>query len=347
MALWKKSLGMGYVTSNDKATITETGAILLGENFACDGFEKNRPVGLVTHAHEDNTAWLESGLYWHRAIIATPQTRDLLVAQRGDWLDIRKYLIPLKYETPYRIGEEGEEVTLYPTKHMLGSAQVLVRNREGRRYLYTGDFYVPQTPVIETDVLVVDSTYGSPDNVRKYTREEASKGLIELVRKGLVQEPVWISAHFGKLQETINLLAEAGIKVPFLIDTVEDMRGARIYQKYEKNMGNCLYRVEGRELLRKGEPCVVFTRHGKVSSEIEKLFHIHTSGWAEFDGAVLRRGEKSYRVALSDHADFKETLEHIRKVNPELVITDNTRGSGDSLAEAVREKLGIKAIKMP
>ena len=331
--------------SDEQVAITATGAILLGENFACGGFEKNRPVGLVTHAHEDHTTWLESGLYWHRAIIATPQTRDLLVARRGDWLDIRKHLIPLKYETPYRIGEE--EVTLYPTKHMLGSAQVLVRNREGRRYLYTSDFYVPQTPVIETDVLVVDSTYGSPDNVRKYTREQALKGLIELVRKGLAQGPVRISAHFGKLQESINSLAEAGIKVPFLIDTVEDLRGVRVYQKYEKNMRDCRYRVEGRELLRRGEPCVVFTGHGKVSSEIEKLFHIHASGWAEFDGAVLRTGEKSYRVALSDHADFKETLEHIKKINPELVITDNWRGSGESLAEAVREKLGIKAMKMP
>lgn len=333
------------MTSNEQVAITATGAILLGENFACDGFEKNRLVGLVTHAHEDHTAWLESGLYWYRTIIATPQTRDLLVARRGDWLDIRKYLIPLKYETPYKI--EEEEVTLYPTKHILGSAQVLVRNREGRRYLYTSDFYVPQTPVIETDVLVVDSTYGSPDNVRKYMREEASKGLIELVRKGLAQGAVWISAHFGKLQETINLLAEAGTTVPFLIDTVEDMRGVRVYQKYEKNMGDCLYRVEGRELLRKGEPCVVFTRLGKVSPEIEKLFHIHTSGWAEFDGAVLRTDEKSYRVALSDHADFKETLEHIKKINPELVITDNWRGPGEDLAEAIKERLGIKAMKMP
>lgn len=345
MALWKKSLGMGYVTSNDKATITETGAILLGENFACDGLQKNRPLGVITHAHEDDhTAWLESGLYWFRTILATPQTRDLLVARMGDWLDVRRHLTPLKYETPYQIGEE--KLTLYPSKHILGSAQVLVENSEGKKYLYTGDFFVPHTPAIKTNVLVVDATYGHPDNIRRYTSREASESLIKLVRMGLKEGPVWISAHFGKLQETINLLAEAHVEVPFLIDTVEDFRGVRVYQKHEKNMGNSLLRVEGRELLRKAEPCIVFAKPGKIPPEARK-FCIHVSGWAEFDGAVFKMGEKLYRVSLSDHADFRETLEHIKEINPELVITDNLRGPGMALAEAIKERLGIEAMTMP
>jgi len=327
------------------ATINEKGAVLLGKNFACDGLQKGRSVGVVTHAHADHTAWLESGLYWYPTILATPSTRDLLIAREGDWLEFRRYLKSLEYETPFQI--EEEKLTLYPSRHILGSAQVLVEDYERKKYLYTSDFFVPHTPVIETDVLIVDSTYGHPNCVRKYSREEASKAIIELVRKGLKMGPVWISAHFGKLQETMNLLAEERIEVSFLVDTLEDFRGARVYQKYGKNMGNLMLRVEGRELLKKAEPCVVFTKPGKIPPKAKEFPRILVSGWAEFDGAVSRFNENHYRVALSDHADFKETLEYIKRINPQLVITDNSRGPGEALAEAIVERLGIKAIAIP
>jgi hypothetical protein len=59
---------------------------------------------------------------------------------------------------------------------------------------------------------------------------------------------------------------------------------------------------------------------------------------------VMEYSERSFSVALSNHADFDGTLEYIRATGARYVVTDNTRGGhGVELAQEVTRRLGIPA----
>ena len=62
------------------------------------------------------------------------------------------------------------------------------------------------------------------------------------------------------------------------------------------------------------------------------------------DDPVLEYTDRSYRVALSNHADFNGTLEYVEATGAKFVVTDNTRGGHPlELALAIRARLGIEA----
>ena len=59
---------------------------------------------------------------------------------------------------------------------------------------------------------------------------------------------------------------------------------------------------------------------------------------------VVVYSANSYRVALSAHATFSETLRYIEQTSASVVIADNSRGNhAYDLAIAVRERLNIEA----
>jgi Cft2 family RNA processing exonuclease len=59
---------------------------------------------------------------------------------------------------------------------------------------------------------------------------------------------------------------------------------------------------------------------------------------------VLEYSEASFRVAMSDHADFPGTLEYVKATGAQYVVTDNTRaGHAVLLAQEIQRRLGIRA----
>jgi hypothetical protein len=59
---------------------------------------------------------------------------------------------------------------------------------------------------------------------------------------------------------------------------------------------------------------------------------------------VLERHERSFRVALSDHADFVGTLEYVKSTGAKEVVVDNTRGGyAVDLSREIKSLLGINA----
>ena len=59
---------------------------------------------------------------------------------------------------------------------------------------------------------------------------------------------------------------------------------------------------------------------------------------------LISFSENSFSVALSNHADFLETLKYIEATGAKTVITDNTRNHGIELANTINERLpGIEA----
>ena len=63
---------------------------------------------------------------------------------------------------------EDEKITLIKADHILGACQVLVEDAGGIRIVWTGDFKLDGTPVVNCDVLVVEATYGSPSCRRNF-----------------------------------------------------------------------------------------------------------------------------------------------------------------------------------
>ncbi|OYT51959.1 MAG: hypothetical protein B6U76_10410 [Desulfurococcales archaeon ex4484_217_2] len=71
------------------------------------------------------------------------------------------------------------------------------------------------------------------------------------------------------------------------------------------------------------------------------------TGW-EFKEPLRRLNNKTYIVALSDHADFEQLLEYVEESKPKVVVTDASReGSAHILAREIRKRLSIPAIALP
>lgn len=331
-----------------KASITRQGAVLLGKYVVCDGFDWDREVCIITHIHADHTAHFETSLGYYDLILCSPETKELLITLEGDWLRLRRNLIPLPYESAYAYKEES--LTLYPARHILGSAQVLVENQDGVRILYTGDFDFPNTRPVEADILVVDATFGDPSQVAKHSRPEIIDRLVSLVTKELVTSSVCILAHRGKLQQVMNILTEAGIRIPFLCEQ-DIFEMCVTYQNCGIKIGNVLSLKDNaaQECISGGKRHITLHLLGRKLELLPPIHYtkIRVSRWGTTE-SFYRIANDYYVVALSDHADFIGSLEYVRACKPKLVITDNHRaGSADSLAQAIRDGLNIEAKAMP
>mgnify|MGYP000524705828 CR=1 FL=1 len=326
--------------------ITHQGTILLGGYTVCDGFEfgVGGEVAVYTHAHQDHLKGFESSILGCSWILLTEATRDLLIAMKGDYLKLRKHIVSLDYGEEFTY--KNETIILYPAGHMIGSAQVLVE-KDGFNLFYTSDFILERTENVHADVVVIDATYGKPELVRNYTRNEAIRALINVVEEGLSKGPVWIASYLSKRYEVMRILIEHGIEVPFYI-TYRDFKMAPIYEKYLGYIGELRPVNNLSECLRLTNPCIIFCAARDLPMRND-TFKIRLTGWGTFNNPVRKLDEEYYVIGLSNHADFKDLLRFIAKCKPKLVIPDDHRspGHGLSLAKAVVNRLNIPAIPMP
>ncbi len=328
-----------------KAAITRRGAILLGENVACDAFEETRPFRVVTHAHADHTVGLRQSLRKCGKVLMTEATRDMLEVMGEPLSKANGNVQTLPYNRSFQIGSES--LTLCRADHILGAAQVLVEDEVGTRIVYTGDFRIDETPVLDSDVLVMESTYGNP-YCRRPFKKDVNSLLVSLVEKGLKHGSVYVFGFHGKLQEVMQILREARIKVPFVapekvfnVSQVSEQHGMRIGTLYPSEG------KEGREMLENNSCCVAFYHTGARSKVGLGSFRIFVSGW-EFGSPCRRTGEREYVVALSDHSDFNGLIEYVRRSKPRFVITDNYRdGHAEVFVKELRRRFMISAMALP
>ncbi|MFQ5758471.1 MAG: MBL fold metallo-hydrolase [Candidatus Bathyarchaeia archaeon] len=329
-----------------KAAVTKRGAVLLGKYVACDGFDETRPLRVITHAHSDHLLGLRTSLKRCEGVIMTPATRDLINVLKNPFSLVGENVRTLEYEETFEY--EIEEVTLHYSDHILGAAQVLVEDEEGTRILYSGDFRIPYTPIIQADVLVIEATYGNPYRVRPF-QSEVKNVLISLVEEAVKQGPVYLFGYHGKIQEVMQILHEARVGVPFIAPE-KVFRVSRVCEKYGMRFGRHLLlssSEEAQSMLKNGDSFLAFfhlASRGRVNSD---AFRIYVSGW-EFRSPCHEIGENEYRVALSAHSDFYGLLRYVEGSRPKMVITDNHR-SGDAvaLAKEIERRLKIPAKPLP
>jgi putative mRNA 3-end processing factor len=338
---------MGGICLTAKASVSERGAVLLGDSVACDAFDEARPLRVVTHAHADHLVGLRQSLRSGKKVLMTRATRDLVDVMNGQHALTNGHVEMLDYGETVACGDE--RVTLVKADHILGAAQVLVEDAKGSRVAYTGDFKLDGTePLLDCDVLVVEATYGSPSFTRSF-EVDVKELLVSMVEKRLRHGVVYVFGYHGKLQEIMQILHRADVSVPFVMPE-RVFRVSKVCEAHGMQLG-CLAlstEKEGRELLDENLPCVAFYHmNARGSVGLVGSSRICVSGW-EFRSPCRQIGEREHLVALSDHSDFNGLIEYVRRCKPKRVVTDNYRvRHGVTLAREIGKRLGIPAVAMP
>jgi putative mRNA 3-end processing factor len=328
-----------------KASITDKGAVLLGKYVACDAFDETKPLRVVTHAHADHMMGLRQSLRTCEKVLMTKATKDLIDVMRGSLFLMGGFVETIDYGKTTHF--EDERITFFKADHILGAAQVLVEDAEGKRLVYTGDFKIEDTPVLDADILVMEATYGSP-SCRRPFEAEVKNLLISLVEEGLKHGTVYVFGFHGKLQEVMQILHDAKVRVPFIAPE-RVFQISKVCETHGMRLGRLIPSVnaEAREFMERNSPSVVFYHMNSRGMVSQGGFHIYVSGW-EFDTPCRQINKNEYVVALSDHSDFNGLMEYVRQSKPGYVITDNYRiGYAETLAKHIRRRLGIPSLPLP
>lgn len=287
---------------------------MLGTFFQCDPDlricdseiyldpRESRELGIISHGHADHIGR-------HRHFVATPATAAFLRLRQGE--DLKGTELPYGIVHPF-----GRwSVSLHPAGHILGSAMVRVTDGD-TTLLYTGDaklsgsFTAEPAEVPECDVLITESTYGSPE-WKFPPREQLKHELLELCSQiaSRGRTPVLLAYSLGKAQEVMAMLSGSEFRV-LVHPTVA--RLASIYERCGVNLGS--WEVWGAQQTLFGPRSASSTR-GRVviipphmTTEIRRVPRGETvslSGWA------LHKTWKrtDHALPLSDHCDFDELID--------------------------------------
>ena len=343
------------------AKIKQDGSILLGNNTVCDGADSAREIGVFTHIHRDHTELFNKAMHECSQIFVSLPTLDLLAALDQDFPSTvstecyfkGRHIHPLNFDTPIvpKIDNTyGDKITLFASKHILGSSQVLVETTDGTRIVYTGDFGPDVTP-IPCDILVIDSTHGDPMFNTVVDRASLERRLAECVdeeiRKG---KSIMIRAHRGRLQYIMHLLSnEIPRQTKFLCHPT-DIKLINVYEKYGMPIRGCINFKSwiGEDIHDSNTQYVEFRSHGQGEHPLEntdKMTVFSMGGRYLGGGTVIRHNPScDYSLEFMDHANYDSIIEYVRKADPKYVVTDHVRGKqGEKLARDLNAR-GFKTI---
>jgi putative mRNA 3-end processing factor len=232
--------------------------------------------------------------------------------------------------------------------HIPGSVQVVYERDDGVRVVYTGDFKKPsiKTPVIDSDILIIDAVYGRPDYVRPFDND-VEHILNSFIEKLLKMGPVHVYAYYGKIHEVMLMLRENDIVAPFILPPTHytmtryaEGSGLRINDYLP------LTSSEAEEIIR-DKYYIYFNHYSNHFNEqylnSSNPYRIVLSGW-EFNKPIRRLSNRKWLIAFSDHSDFNGLLEYVKYSNPSKLIVNRRRSNGAyEFAKYVEEELNIKA----
>jgi putative mRNA 3-end processing factor len=321
--------------------VAASGAVLLGKSVVCDGFQRDRAIRVQTHVHDDHMADFESSKGF-QDLYMSEATRKLLISEFNADLDVRDNIITLLHGAPAEC--PGGRITLLSSGHMLGAVQVCLETSDGLRLGYSGDFHWPLDDVMKVEELVVDSTYGSEGSVRAYSQEEAETRFLDLVLRQLKKGSVHVKAHRGTVQRALQILS-GNIDLPLLASD-RLCNEVAVYQQFGCAVCN-IASISSPP----GKAALNGTRYVRFYSKGDRNPVDATGGCTivlsafmnKTEDPVIEYTERSYSVALSNHADFEGTLAYVAATGAKRVITDNTRGRGVDLALSIQHRLGIEA----
>ena len=318
--------------------VLATGAVCLGSKVVCDGFAEGYPFRVQTHIHDDHMGDFDKSKGF-QDFLMSPETYALLVAERNADLEFRDNIHQVD-RGDERVLNDGSKLSLFPSNHMLGSRQVALELPGGLRVGYSSDFGWPLNEVIQVDELVVDSTYGSPTSVRRYTQEEAEECLVNLVCERLRHGSVHVKAHRGTIERVLHVLG-GNVGVPILASG-RLIREVKVYQNHGFAIGDlhALGSDAGQSAMKGRSYLRLYSKGDGFGNEPIVGTSVTCSAYmANTDDPLMTYSDRAYKVALSNHADFHDTLAYVEATGAKKVVTDNTRNHGVELAIAINERL--------
>ncbi len=283
-------------------------------------------VNLISHGHSDHLPSRCHG----KSVVMSEATQALLRLRKRATADILDH----------------QSVRLLDAGHVIGSHMFLLE--DDYRLLYTGDFCTKEkffskgAQPVDTDVLIIESTFGSKEYVFPATDKVAADLNRYITSRLEKDESVVVLAYpFGKAQELTHMLADHAPFVDPGIYKINEALGNLGYPFQHRHFD--ALNVQGAE-----DPFVLITTGYRsipsvAKSTTTKVRTIAVSGWAVNGGFKYYRGVDE-AFALSDHADFRDLTKFVDQCNPEVVFT--CHGFANRFAHTIRELLGIEAIAL-
>lgn len=295
-----------------------------------------RPVAraIITHGHSDHA---RSG---HTKVIATPDTLAIMACRYGEAFS--EHRVELPYRQRMHVGETS--VTLYPSGHIFGAAQVLIEHGNARLvisgdYKRTADLTADNFEPVRCDVFVTEATFGLPVFSHPDPQEEIEKLLTSLTVFSKSCHAVGCYP-LGKCQRVISELRRAGYDKPIYLHGAL-AKFTELYEERGIRLGP-VERVtkENRKSLA-GEIvlCPPSQLTDRWSRSLPDVIPAAASGWMQ-----IRARAKQQRVELplviSDHCDWHELIETIHETGAGEVWV--THGRDDAVVHYCG-KAGFKA----
>jgi DNA ligase-1 len=286
----------------------------------------------ISHAHSDHTAP-------HREVIVSKPTSKLMFARTGGVR--QEHVLRFGETATYEWNGAGFNITLFPAGHIFGSAMSLIE-AGGQSLLYTGDFKLRPSLSAElceprhADILIMETTYGRP-NYQFPPTEAVFQSILRFCNEALDNEetPVLLGYSLGKSQELLRSLADAGLPI-MLHGAVHKL--TKIYEQF----GQAFPPYELYEAGTARGKVLICPPHVTNSAMLRKLGKIRTAiltGWA-VDPNCRYRYQCDAAFPVSDHADFPDLVEMVKRVQPKKVYT--LHGFAADFAQTLRD-LGYDA----
>jgi len=285
----------------------------------------------VTHAHYDHA----KGLHFpDQTKFSTKETRELVTAVGR--VNVKRWN---QVECGQGVKIDDLEIKAHNAGHILGSVQYEVTSPEGS-LVYTGDFNFTDTWTMKAaeaspcDVLVVESTFGSPGFVfpsKELISAEAVQWAVESIKGG--RTPVFQADSMGNAQELIRIF-----NTLTTLPVVTHPSVTRVNEVYEFH-GYTLNYIDlgSEERFQHLDKHVLIVPKRLNLPEDQKFNVAYASGWA----LHLRDERKPF--LLSDHADFPQLLRFVEEIRPRLVLTCHGGRFNETFARYVSKELQIEA----
>lgn len=298
-----------------------------GDRVVCDG-RASGDVTVSSHAHGDHAVTATG-----EPVVCSPLTAALAAARRGT--------------APFESTAAHEFVELFDAGHVAGSRAARITDpATGRRYLYTGDlstrdrFYLDGFEPVDADVLVVETTYGTPA-YRFPPPEALHREILDWLADTMDRVVLLFGYSLGRAQKLQRLAMRAGRSRTLVTDAV-----ATVNAVVEDHL-SVSFDVEPYErpaALAPGD-AVVLPGRPRSSSVVDALddrddvVTAGFSGWA-VDSSFQYRGGFDVTFPLSDHCDFDELVAVVEGVDPERVYTHH--GHADEFADHLTREHGYE-----
>jgi len=286
----------------------------------------------VSHAHSDHIGE-------HREVILSEPTARFMQARLGG--KRLEHVLPFGKRTTFEDNDVPWRITLLPAGHILGSAMSLIE-AEGESLLYTGDFKLRRGLSAEpceprhAEVLIMETTYGRPEYHFPPT-DEVLKGIIRFCREAVDNDemPVLLGYSLGKSQELLRGLTDAGLPI-LLHKSIHEL--TQIYEQLGQTFPP-YERFDGKASTGKVLICPPMSNLAATMRKVGRGRSAVLTGWA-VDPSCRFRYQTDAAFPLSDHADFPDLVEFVKRVGPRRVYT--LHGFAADFARTLRD-LGFDA----